>query len=247
VGRENEPNDKGAEVNLLQAEYNKAQAEQNLALAKSQLSQLLDRPDEDISIRYEDTTIGFPGLDSTIKTAEAERPEIVAEKINQEVIQTQISQAKSNYFPSVSLSSSYGLGGEKFLDQKSNWSAGIGLSLPLIDGFSTKAKVREANISLKQEYFKLIDLAYSIDQEVKQAYSDWTLAIKNLAVSNKTLEAAQDIYSLTKLQYEQGTATYFELGQKESQLTQAENGYVNALYNLRTSIATLEKAIGRSN
>jgi outer membrane protein TolC len=247
VGRENEPNVQGAEVNLLQAEYNKAQAEQNLALAKSKLSQLLDRPDEDISIRYEDTTIEFPGLDSTIKTAEAERPEIIAERINQEVIQTQISQAKSNYFPSVSLSSSYGLGGEKFLDQKSNWSAGIGLSLPLIDGFSTKAKVREANISLKQEYFKLIDLAYSIEQEVKQAYSDWILAIKNLAVSNKTLEAAQDIYSLTKLQYEQGTATYFELGQKESQLTQAENSYVNALYNLRASTAKLEKAIGGSN
>lgn len=163
------------------------------------------------------------------------------------MIENQINQAKSNYFPSVSLSSSYGLQGEKFLDQKSNWSTGIGLSLPLIDGFSTKAKVREANISLKQEYFKLIDLAYSIDQEVKQAYSDWTLAIKNLAVSNKTLEAAQDIYALTKLQYEQGTATYFELGQKESQLTQAENGYVNALYHLRIAIATLEKAIGRSN
>jgi outer membrane protein len=247
VGRENEPNVKGAEANLLQAEYDKTKAGQAIALAKSQLNQLLDRPGEDISIRYEDTTIDFPNLDSIIKTARTERPEIVAEKINQEVIETQISQAKSNYFPSVSLSSSYGLRGDKLLDQKSSWNAGIGLSLPLIDGFSTKAKVREATISLKQEYFKLIDLVNSIEQEIKQDYSAWALAIKNLAVSNKILESAQDIYSLTKLQYERGSATYFELGQKESQLTSAENGYVNALYNLRTSIATLEKTIGRSN
>jgi outer membrane protein len=246
AGRENEPDVQVAEANLLQAEYNKIQAEQNLGLAKSQLGQLLDRPDEDVLIRYQDTTIEFTALDSTIKIAETRRPEIIAEKINQEVVMTQISQAKSNYFPSISLSSSYGLGGEQFLDQKSSWSAGIGLSLPLIDGFSTKARVREANISLKQEYFKLIDLANSIEQEVKQAYSDWFLAVKNLAVSSKTLQAVQDLYSLTKLQYEQGSVTYFELEQKESQLTQAENGYVNALYNLRNSIATLEKAIGRS-
>jgi outer membrane protein len=246
VGRENEPDVQVAEANLLQAEYNKIQAQQNLILAKSQFGQLLDRPDEDISIRYQDTTTEFPGLDSTVKLAETGRPEIIAEKINQEVVATQISQAKSNYFPSVSLSSSYGLQGEKLRDQKSNWSAGIGLSLPLIDGFSTKAKVREANISLKQEYFKLIDLTNSIEQEVKQAYSNWFLAVKNLEVSSKSLQAVQDLYSLTKLQYEQGSVTYFELEQKESQLTQAENGYVNALYNLRNSIATLEKAIGRS-
>jgi outer membrane protein TolC len=55
------------------------------------------------------------------------------------------------------------------------------------------------------------------------------------------------MYQLTKLQYEQGLTSYFFLQQKESDLTNAENRYVNALYNLRLSGARLEKAWGRRN
>lgn len=247
VGRENEPDVKQAEVSLNQTEYDYMKAEQNLSLAKLGLNRLLNRPDEKIDIKYEDKAIAFPVLDSLTGKAKNERPEIISEKANQEVLEAQITQAKSNYFPSVSVSSSYGLQGDKFLEQKSSWSAGVGLSLPLVDGFSTRAKVREATISLKQNELNLQYLTNNIESEVKQAYSDWQLANKNLEVSNRILEATRDAYQLTKLQYEQGRTSYFFLQQKETDLTQAENSYVNAQYNLRATIATLEKVIGRSN
>ncbi|MEO0101999.1 MAG: TolC family protein, partial [candidate division WOR-3 bacterium] len=69
----------------------------------------------------------------------------------------------------------------------------------------------------------------------------------NLAVRKKMLEAVRSSYQLTKLQYEQGRTTYFFLQQKEGELTQAENNYLNALYNFRLAIATLEKVLGRSD
>jgi outer membrane protein len=249
VGRENEPDVKQAEVSLNQTEYDYMKAEQGLSLAKLGLNRLLNRSDEEIAIKYEDRVIEFPGLDTVTKMAKEERPEIISEKANREVLQAQISQAKSNYLPAVSVSSSYGYGlqGDTLLKQKANWSAGINLSLPLFNGFSTSAKVRAATISLKQNDFNLLDLTNNIEQEVKQAYSDWQLATKNLEVSSRTLEATRAAYQLTKLQYEQGRTSYFFLQQKESDLTQAENGYVNSQYNLRASTATLEKALGRSS
>ncbi len=247
VGRENEPNVKQAEVSLNQTEYDYMQAEQSLALAKLSLSQLLNLPSQEMSIQYQDKTIEFPPLDSLTKLAENERPEIISQKANHDVLAAQKTQAVSNYLPTLSVSSSYGLSGDNFLEQNDNWSAGIGLSLPLFNGFSTKVKVKQTTISIKQSDLKLQDLTNSIESEVKQAYSGLTLAKKNLEVSNKTLEAAQDAYQLTKLQYEQGSTSYFFLQQKESELTQAENSNVNALYNLRTSVAALEKSIGRSN
>jgi len=189
----------------------------------------------------------LPLLDSLTKIAKNERPEIISQKANREVVMAQINQAKSNYFPAISVSSSYGLQGDKFLDQKSSWSAGIGLSIPLIDGFSTKAKVNQATIALKQNELNLENLTNNIEQEVRTAYADYELAIKNLEVTNKILEAARAAYQLTKLQYEQGRTSYFFLQQKENELTQAENSYVNALYNLRVLLAQLEKTIGRSN
>jgi len=247
VGRENEPNVKQTEVSLNQTEYDYMRAEQSLALAKLSLNQLLDRPGEEISIQYEDKTVELPALDSLTKEANNERPEIISQKANRDVLAEQKTQAISNYLPSLSVSSSYGLFGDNFLEQKGNWSTGIGLSLPIFNGFSSQAKVKQATISLKQNDLKIQDLTNSIESEVKQSYSDLALANKNLEVSNKTLEAAQDAYQLTKLQYEQGRTSYFFLQQKESDLTQAENGNVNALYNLRTSVAALEKSIGRSN
>ena len=186
-------------------------------------------------------------LDSLTKLAENERPEIISQIATRDILAAQKTQAVSNYLPSLSVSSSYGLSGDNFLEQSGNWSAGIGLSLPIFNGFSTQAKVKQSTISIKQNDLKLQDLTNSIESEVKQSYSDLVLAKKYLEVSNKTLEAAQGAYQLTKLQYEQGRTSYFFLQQKESELTQAENSYVNALYNLRTSFAVLEKAVGRSN
>ncbi len=247
VGRENEPNVRQAEVSLNQTEYDSLQAEQSLVLTTLTLRQLLNLPDPDISIQYQDKTIVFPGLDSLTEEAGNNRPEIISQEANQEILAAQKTQAKSNYLPSISVSSSYGLGGDDFFKQSDDWNAGIGLSLPLFNGFSTQAKIKQANISIKQNELKIMDLTNNIESEVRQAYANWRLANKNLEVSNKTLRAAQDAYQLTKLQYEQGSTSYFFLQQKESDLTQAENSNVTALYNLRTSVAALEKSIGRSN
>lgn len=123
---------------------------------------------------------------------------------------------------------------------------GINLSLPIFQGFSRKAKVKESTLALMEQDARILELEQQIEEEVEQAYSDWELAGKVIEVNDKTLQAAREMYQLTKLQYEQGLTSYFFLQQKESDLTNTENRYVNALYNLRVSVARLEKAWGRS-
>jgi outer membrane protein len=246
AGRESSPAVKEAEANLLQAEYDKMEAQEELSLAKVALNLLLGRPRrEELSVKYEDEDIEFPPLEEIVKEAKTERPEIRAEISNKEVLKAQVTQAKSEYFPTISLSSSYGLQGNKFLEQETDWSVGISLSLSIFNGFSTKAKVREATLSLKEEESKIQDLEQQIEEEIEQTWVNLELAEKNREVSDKTLEAAHEMYELTKLQYEQARTSYLFLQQKESALTQAEYNYVNALYNLRIARASLQKAWGR--
>ncbi|MBS4016223.1 MAG: TolC family protein [Candidatus Latescibacteria bacterium] len=247
VGRENQTNVEQAEVNVSQTEYDLLRAEQNLALAKLKLSQLIGLALDDILITYQDKPVEFPLLDTLTLIAKNERPEVIIEKANRVILESQVSQAKSSYLPSVSVSSSYGLQGDQFLQQSSSWSAGIGLSLPLFNGFSTRARVNQSQVSVKQNILKFEDLLQSIETEIKQAYIDWQMAQKNLEVSQKNLQATRNAYQLTKLQYEQGRTSYFFVQQKESELSNAENGYVNAMFNLRSSVVSLEKTIGRSN
>jgi outer membrane protein len=252
AGRESSPAVKEAEANLLQAEYDKKQAEEELTLAQIELNLLLGRPRRaEVSIRYEDEDIKFPSLDSLIEEAKTQRPDIRSQRINTDVLKAQLTQAKSSYFPKISLSSSWGYtwrSDEIFLDQQGDWSAAISFSLPTIfDGFSRKAKVKQATLSLKEQDVVLVELEQQIEKEIEQAYSRWELAEKVIEVNDKTLQATREMYQLTKLQYEQGLTSYFFLQQKESDLSRAENNYVSALYNLRLYSARLQKAWGRSS
>ena len=245
VGRENEPNVKEAEANLAQSEYEYLKSQKNLSLGKLELSYLLNRPGEDITLRDEGKEKEFPSLDSLKKEAENRRPEIAIAQKTRLMAQEEINQAKSNCFPRITLSSSYAWQGKKVSELKGNWSAGINLSLPLFSGFANQAKISAAKINLKGEELKILALTQKINKEVEEAYTNWQLAQSNLTVSEKILDATRTAYQLTKLQYEQGRTTYFFLQQKEGELTQAENNYLNALYNLRLASANLEKVLGR--
>jgi outer membrane protein len=247
AGRESAPAVKESEANLSQAEYDKKQAEDELTLAKIELNLLLGRPRRaEVSLTYEDEDIKFPSLDSLIREAKTERPDIRSQRVNTEVLKAQVTQAKSNYYPTISLSSSYGWQGTELLNQEGGgWSAGLSLSLSIFDGFSRKAKVKESTLSLKEQDAKIVEIEQQIEEEIEQAYSNWELAEKIIEVNSKTLQASREMYQLTKLQYEQGLTSYFFLQQKESDLTSAENKQVNALYNLRVAIARLENAWGR--
>jgi outer membrane protein len=252
AGRESSPAVMEAEANLSQAEYDKKQAEDELILAQIELNLLIGRPRRaEVSIRYEDEDIKFPSLDSLIEEAKTQRPDICSQRINTDVLKAQLTQAKSNYFPKISLSSSWGYtwrSDERFLNQQGDWSTAISFSLPTIfDGFSRKAKVKDATLSLKKQDVVLVQLEQQIEEEIEQAYSRWELAEEVIEVNNKTLQAAREMYQLTKLQYEQGLTSYFFLQQKESDLSRAENNYVSALYNLRVYSARLQKAWGRSS
>jgi outer membrane protein len=246
AGRESAPAVKEAEVSLIQAEYDKKQAENELYLAKIELNLLLGRSrNAELSVEYEEEKTEFPSLEELIDTAKNERPDLLAEKMEMKVLEAQIIQAKSGYFPSVSLSSSYGWQYNDFSDQQGDWNVGISFSLPLFDGFSRKTKVKSANLDVKELKVKLAELEQQIEQEIEQAYSNWELADKAIEIDSITLESSKEMYQLTKLQYEQGLTSYFILQQKESDLTSAENKYVDALYNLRVTVARLEKVGGR--
>ena len=252
AGRESSPAVMEAEANLLQAEYDKKQAEEELTLAQIELNLLLGRPRRaEVTIKYEDEDIKFPSLDRLIEEAKTQRPDIRSQRINTDVLEAEVTQAKSSYFPKISLSSSWGYAwrsDETFLDQQGDWSAGISFSLPTIfDGFSRKAKVKKAALSLKEQDVRIRELEQQIEEEIEQAYSKWELAEKIIEVNDKTLQATREMYQLTKLQYEQGLTSYFFLQQKESDLTRTENNYVNAIFNFRVASARLEKAWGRSS
>ena len=245
-GRESGPSVKEAEASLLQAEYDLMAAEKDLDLARTSLNFLLGKPrEEKIVLHYCDTAIEYPPLDTILAEAKTHRPEIRSQMTNREIYEAQLRQAKSRYSPELSLSSSYGVQGDSFSDQETDWSTGVSLSWTFFAGLSTKAEVSKFKLFITEEDEKIRELHQQIEEEILRAWNDWQLARKKREVSEKTLEAAREMYQLTKLQYEQGLTSYFFLQQKEDALSRAEYNHINALVSLRTAQAVLQKAWGK--
>ena len=248
AGRESSPAVKESEASLLQAEYDMKRAGEELALARVELNLLLGRPARaELELVYEEKDADFPAVATLIGQAKQERPELRSEKANRPALEAQVTQARSSYLPKVSFSTSYSLSGDEFTKQTGGWGAGVSLSLPIFDGYARKTQLSTARLSLENQTDVVRELELQVEQDVEDAYSTWELARDIVQVTEKTLEAAREMYLLTKMQYEQGLTSYFFLQQKESGLTGAETSRLSALLNVRVSAARLEKTLGRVN
>ncbi|ATW25953.1 TolC family protein [Candidatus Formimonas warabiya] len=71
----------------------------------------------------------------------------------------------------------------------------------------------------------------NLELNIKAAYLDLKTAEDNYKVLTKSLEQAQEAYRLTKLRYDVGMATGYDVLNAEASLKQADLGLLNALYN----------------
>jgi outer membrane protein len=235
-----------AEANLAGAEYDEMTAREGLRLAKVGLNFLMGRSkDEILDIVRDEKMFEFPSRDEAVLAGLEDRPELSRERSRLELENAYLSQSRSEFFPDLSLSASVGRRGEDFLQGDDTWSAGVNLSLPMFQGFKRTASYSQRQANQREQEAQYSQTRQSVEEEIEKAYSDWVLAKKRMEVAQKSLSAATGMYSLTRLQYQQGTVAYFVFQQRELSLTRAENERVNALFNLYSAGAALEKALGR--
>jgi outer membrane protein TolC len=175
----------------------------------------------------------------------SQRPELAAARERERAAQAQVGGSKSGYQPRLSAFGSvdydYGpvTGG-----QGRSYTAGVLAQWDLWDGFSTRAKIREANANLETAREEQRKLRLALDLEVEQAQLDLKAADERLAVSSKTVEQAEESAGLTRNRFEQGLALSAQLIDSESALVAARVRRAEAEADRRIAIAALRKALG---
>jgi outer membrane protein TolC len=84
-----------------------------------------------------------------------------------------------------------------------------------------------------------------IDGEVKQAQLRYAAAMGILDSQKKNMDLAQSVYDQTRKKYDQGAGSNTEIITSESDLKQAQNNYLNALYNAILAKIDYENSIGK--
>lgn len=174
----------------------------------------------------------------------------VARKLNE----YNIKRYKLSYYPSVALAGSYSktaMSNEFDIFSSGSWlttsSIGLNVSIPIFDGYTKDAKIKEAKIALQQTDNQIDYLKLSIDNEVAQARVNYASAITTLNNQKQNMQLAQSVYDQTKKKYETGTGSNLEINNAQTDLITAQTNYISAMYDAAIAKVDYNKAIGKLN
>ena len=129
-------------------------------------------------------------------------------------------------------------------DFNSDWSAGIGVRIPLFDGGRRKAEVRIAQEQQRQAELQLAQLREGVTLEVEQQRRELERAAEQIGARNEAVRQAQHAYELTELSYKVGNASRLDLMDARAQLRQATGYRAISLHNYYIALARLSRAAG---
>jgi outer membrane protein TolC len=122
---------------------------------------------------------------------------------------------------------------------------GFRLAVPIISGGIKLYQVRNAKLEILKTQNNLVNLKNGISLEVEQAQTTYRNGLKSLENQNRNMELAQEVLRVTKIKYEQGVGSSIEVTTAETSLKEAQNNYINALYDLLINKVNMDKALGK--
>ena len=191
-------------------------------------------------------------LDEAAPTQEfvaAQRAAIQAAERQVRIAQQGVRIARAAYLPNVALTFNYGrqLFPEDFYELGGEWrtdfSAGLSVQVPIFNGFRTRADIRLAQQALEQSELQLAQLREATQLQFTQAQLEKQRARSEIAARQQTVAAAERVYELTRLRYQQGLATQLEVSDARLALLQARTNLAQALTGFYVADAQLVRAV----
>jgi outer membrane protein len=176
-----------------------------------------------------------------------EAPTVASADANLVVASAGLSQARSQYLPSIGLRTGYNWSNTDFaLDNgRNSWNTSVSLSYPLFNGLQREVAVDRANAQVVVARAQAADARLSALSEFERLLAALELAEERLALLEGSVEVALEDYRVQQARYEHGTSTILELLSSQIALAQAENDLVNARYDYQIARAELESLVGR--
>jgi outer membrane protein len=249
---------------VLQAEQQTAQATFDLEAARGDLSdaqvalmqslgivpttqlQVADMVDKQFEENPEET------LDALIDRALSQRPDLVAKLANLRARQAGVRQARSAYYPKISLEAS---GGYSKLDvnaysspytgnSKPVYGIGVAIDLPIFDGFFRANNLKIAESQLREAESALTDSRDAAVSEVWKAYTDLKTALRKQESADKLVAAAQSAFDASLEAYQHGLGTYVDTQNAQRNVTAARSIVVDTRAAIFTGTAALALSVG---
>ncbi|MGZ4890150.1 MAG: TolC family protein [Candidatus Angelobacter sp.] len=246
-----------AQVNLSQAKLLQLDAQNNLDSSLAALAAILGFEKQvAFELSNEETQPPVPpgDVDGLIRTAFQQRPDLQAFTYEQQAADKFRRAQRDQLFPTISALGIAGgtpvrpdcFGGCFPNYFTSSWygAIGVNMSIPIFNGFRYTAEASEAKYRAQAAAENTRDLRERIARDVRTAWLSASTAYQRVSVTAELAKQADLSLRLAQSRYQLGLGSIVELSQAQLQQTDAAISYVNAQYQYRFALSTLDFEIG---
>lgn len=241
-------------------EYAIVEAESQLANYKLQLKQLLELTgDETFDIVIPKTTdemamAEIPGLQSVYEAALTIRPEIENAQLSVKSSDVSIAIAKASKLPTINMTGGIGTSNNSLSNKgygnqiKTNMdaSAGVSVSIPLLDQRQSKTNVSKARIQKEQALLDLQDKQKQLYQTIEGYWLDANTNQQKFRAATTTVASEQQSYDLLSEQFRLGLKIIVELMTGKDRLLTAQQNQLQSKYMTLLNLQMLHFYQGKS-
>ena len=240
--------------------YNNAQAEKEkfdrlLVLSKNTLKFQMGMP-----VAANLTLADSLSADEMLQTVVPAEKADPTRRIEYSILQTQQSLQEYNikryrvgFYPSLvaygNLSTTAQRDKFNILDSDKGWYPtgliGATLSVPIFDGRQKHNKISQEKLSLRKINNEMDDFQNAVALEEQSARASLQDALHDFQIQKENLALSNDVYTTSKLKYDQGVGSNIEVLNAETSLKESQANYFNALYTAIIAKINLDHALGK--
>lgn len=228
----------------------KTLAQTNRELAMNKLKNAMGMP-LDASISITDT-LNYTALtpDNAINF---DVTNLYSYRINSQKIRLQeidVQRKRAAYYPTLTGYARYGAQAYSatFSNAFDRWfdysSIGLKLNVPIFSGFRRESQLSISKLNLENARQNFIINNNNLQLQYLNANTQLQKSYNDVNNNKENLALAEEIFSVTNLEYQKGTVTITDLLNAEYSLKEAQNNYITSILNLLASTLNNEKAKG---
>ncbi|MGI4749621.1 MAG: TolC family protein [Janthinobacterium lividum] len=162
-----------------------------------------------------------------------------------------VKNRQSQYLPSLSANASLASAfqnnsfGQLFNSYFPSSYIGLTLNVPVFNGFQRLNQIKQAKITYTESQNNLTELKNSINLQANQASITFINGLQTLNNQKNSRVLAEEVLRVSKIKYQQGVGSSIEVTQAQTELENADNQYIQGLYDALVSKVDLDRAYGR--
>lgn len=171
---------------------------------------------------------------------------------NKDLLELDVKRNKLGALPTVALAGNYTLNGQgQYFFTNSNTLyinssyIGLNINVPIFDGLQRRYKIKEAELNVKKLENTITNVKQAIDFEQVINKATVRNSLSDLDIQERNLTLAEKVFNATKLKFQNGLGSSFEVLQSDSDLQQAQAAYFNALYNAIIAKVSYQNSLGK--